>query len=172
MSRDIGFDLVDEVVDGFRTERPDLDPRAIETACRMIYSGRVAQAHAERILKRHGLNYTDLDVLGNLRRSGSPFAMSPAALLRQAMITSGSMTSCLDRLEQAKLVIREIRQDDRRGRIVRLTDEGRALIDEALTSRFGSAARAAASLTTSEIDALNALMRKFADALNREPSQD
>lgn len=161
-------DLVDEVVDGFRTERPDLDPRAIEAACRLIYAGRSAVAHAERTLERFGLNYTDLDVLGNLRRSGAPFELSPAALQRQAMITSGAMTTCLDRLEQAGMITRHVRPEDRRSRIVRLSAKGRALIDEALSARFGSAARAAAALSSEEIDTLNALLRRFTEALEAQ----
>jgi len=161
-------DLVDELVEGFRHERPDLDLRALEAVCRLIFSGRLAEAHAERTLKPFGLNYTDLDVLGNLRRAGAPFELSPAALLRQAMITSGAMTACLDRLERAGLVTRHVRPEDRRSRIVRLTPKGKALIDKALTQRFGSAARAAARLKPEELETLNALMRRLAEALDAE----
>jgi len=161
-------DLVDEVIDGFARERPDLDGRAIAAACRMIHAGRVAEAHAERVLKPFGLNYTDLDVLGNLRRVGAPFELSPAELMRQAMISSGAMTTCLDRLERSGMLTRHVRPDDRRGRIVRLSQRGHDLIDQALTDRFGAATRACAAMTGDELDQLNRLLARIAAAFDAD----
>ena len=48
------------------------------------------------------------------------------------MITSGGMTAALDKLERKGLVTRVPNPNDRRGTLVRLTDEGRRLIDEAM----------------------------------------
>ena len=153
------MDLVDEVVAGFAAERPDLDSRAIETVCRLIYSGRRMEQHAAAVLKPFGLNYTDLDVLGTLRRSGKPFELTPADLIRSAMITSGAMTICLNRLESAGMVARRVSTEDRRVRIVRLTARGKALIDRVLTARFGDARDILAHMPRKDIETLNALLR-------------
>jgi len=153
------IDLVDEVVAGFGAERPDLDSRAIETVCRLIYAGRRMEQHAATVLKPFGLNYTDLDVMGTLRRSGKPFELTPADLIRSAMITSGAMTICLNRLESAGMIARRVSTEDRRVRIVRLTARGKTLIDKVLTVRFGGARDMLSHMTRKDIDNLNILLR-------------
>jgi DNA-binding MarR family transcriptional regulator len=50
------------------------------------------------------------------------------------LITSGGLTKRLDRLEHAALISRHPDPDDRRGTLVRLTTEGREVIDDALTT--------------------------------------
>lgn len=47
------------------------------------------------------------------------------------MLTSGSMTAALDRLEKRGLVTRDEDENDRRVRVVRLSDAGAGLIREA-----------------------------------------
>jgi DNA-binding MarR family transcriptional regulator len=42
-------------------------------------------------------------------------------------LASGSMTAAVDRLERLGLVVREASPDDRRGRVVELTPQGRRL---------------------------------------------
>ena len=153
------MDLVDEVVAGYAAERPDLDSHAIETVCRLIYAGRKMELHAAALLKPFGLNYTDLDVLGTLRRTGRPFELTPADLIRSAMITSGAMTICLNRLEDAGMIARRVSTEDRRVRIVRLTAKGKALIDKVLTARFGDAKDILTHMAERQMTTLNALLR-------------
>lgn len=152
-------DLVDEVVDGFAEERPDLDPLAIETVCRLIYAGRRMEQRAARVLKPFGMTYSDLDVLGTLRRTGAPFELSPAALMRSAMLSSGAMTACLNRLEGNGLIARRVDKLDRRARIVSLTDNGRALIDEALSVRFDDAKMLVDGISQANARTLNHMLR-------------
>lgn len=160
MTRVDDTNLVDEVVSNLQQERPDLDSRAIETVCRLIYVGRKMEQRAARVLAPYELNYTDLDVLATLRESGSPFELTPADLLRAVMITSGAMTTCLDRLEKAKTVRRRTSKDDRRVRKVSLTSSGKKLIDKVLTVRFEDARRMTSELSDSEIRKLNTLLKR------------
>lgn len=85
------------------------------------------QCHAE-----FGLGQGEFDVLATLRRSGKPFTLSPSQLYQSMMLSSGAMTSRLDRLENKGLIERERSKEDRRGVHVSLTAEGKALIDKAL----------------------------------------
>jgi len=85
------------------------------------------QCHAE-----FGLGQGEFDVLATLRRSGEPFTLSPSHLYQSMMLSSGAMTSRLDRLENKGLIEREHSKEDRRGVHVSLTAEGKALIDKAL----------------------------------------
>ena len=65
-------------------------------------------------------------MLAALRRAGDPYELSPGALLTQTLVTSGTMTNRIDRLEGKGLVARLPDPHDRRGVLVRLTAEGRA----------------------------------------------
>jgi DNA-binding MarR family transcriptional regulator len=80
----------------------------------------------------HGLETWEFDVLAALRRAGEPNRLSPGQLLRETMVTSGTMTNRVDRLAGRGLVERDLHPDDKRGVLVRLTDAGRAAVDAAL----------------------------------------
>jgi DNA-binding MarR family transcriptional regulator len=71
-------------------------------------------------------------VLFTLRRAGSPFRLSPTKLAASLLITSGTMTNRLDRLETRGLIRRLPNPNDRRSLDVELTAEGKRLVDEAI----------------------------------------
>ena len=74
----------------------------------------------------HGLESWEFDVLSALRRQGPPFQLTPGALLRATLVTSGTMTNRIDRLAAAGLVRREPDPRDKRGVLVTLTGQGRS----------------------------------------------
>jgi DNA-binding MarR family transcriptional regulator len=80
----------------------------------------------------HGLEIWEFDVLSALRRQGPPYQLTPGALLRATLVTSGTMTNRVDRLAEGGLVRREPDPQDRRGVLVTLTETGRARVDAAL----------------------------------------
>ena len=86
----------------------------------------------------HGLEPWEFDVLSALRRQGPPYQLSPGALLHITLVTSGTMTNRIDRLEQAGLVARRPDQQDKRGVLVRLTAEGTKRVDAALADLLTS----------------------------------
>ena len=73
----------------------------------------------------------EFDVLAALRRAGAPYELSPGRLLRETLVTSGTMTNRVDRLAARGLVERLPDPHDRRGVLVRLTPEGKATVDDA-----------------------------------------
>src|SRR5690606_7234824 len=79
-----------------------------------------------------GISDGEYGVLATLRRAGAPFALTPTELARHRMMTSGGMTAAIDRLERKGLATRTPNPADRRGSLVRLTDDGRRVIDKAM----------------------------------------
>ena len=71
-------------------------------------------------------------MLAALRRAGEPYVLSPGRLLAQTLVTSGTMTNRIDRLESRGLVQRRPDPADRRGVHVRLTPQGEQRGDAAL----------------------------------------
>src|SRR6185437_11593542 len=80
----------------------------------------------------HELESWEFDVLSALRRQGPPFQLTPGALLRATLVTSGTMTNRIDRLERKGLVRREPDPRDKRGVLVTLTGQGQERVDAAL----------------------------------------
>jgi DNA-binding MarR family transcriptional regulator len=77
----------------------------------------------------HGLDRAMGDVLFTLRRAGAPYRLSPTELASSLLVTSGTMTNRLDRLERRELIERIPNPEDRRGMDVQLTVAGRELAD-------------------------------------------
>ena len=97
-----------------------------------------------------------------------PFELSPTRLRKYAVLTSGAMTTRLDRLEEAGYVQRSMDPRDRRGILVSLTEEGRELADRAIEARLGEVRRALGTLVEGERGAAEAALRKMLVSLQRD----
>jgi len=75
------------------------------------------------------------------------------------MVTSGTMTNRVDRLQAKGLVIRRPAPSDRRGVIVRLTDAGRERVDAALDELLSRERALLADLDPAERDDIAASLR-------------
>jgi DNA-binding MarR family transcriptional regulator len=156
-----------QAVKQWRKERPDLDARpmavlgALSEAANLVSKERLAPVFA-----RFGLQSGEFDVLATLRRSGSPYALTPTALYEATMVTSGAITNRLDRLENSGLISRAPHPGDRRGVVVQLTDKGRALIDEAVTAHVANEHQILSGLTKEEQDTLAKLLAKLVSSLS------
>jgi DNA-binding MarR family transcriptional regulator len=127
-------DEVDQIVAAWRRERPDLDVAPVQVMSRL---DRLADLLGERrvaIFARHDLRRHEFDVLAALRRSGSPFELTAGELSAQTHVTSGTMTSRLDRLTDRGLVTRSPDPEDGRLVRVRLTPAGRSAVDAAFAA--------------------------------------
>src|SRR6266487_2679062 len=131
-------DEVDELVAGWQIQRPDLDVEPLQVLSRVSRLARHLDIARRLAFASHGLEPWEFDVLSALRRQGPPYQLSPGALLRITLVTSGTMTNRIDRLEQAGLVARHPDPQDRRGVLVRLTAAGCARVDSALADLLTS----------------------------------
>jgi len=113
----------------------------------------------------YGLTPEDWHVLSSLRLRKEGRRSSPGVLARDLELSSGAMTSRLDRLEELGFLRRLPDPDDRRGVVVELTDEGRAAWDAAADVQGRKEAFFASALTSEEQRQLNALLRKLMLAL-------
>jgi DNA-binding MarR family transcriptional regulator len=125
-------DEVDELVEAWHTERPDLDVEPLQVLSRISRLARHLDRARREAFEAHGLQPWEFDVLSALRRQGPPYQLSPGALLHATLVTSGTMTNRIDRLAAAGLVSRHPDSQDKRGVLVALTDSGRAAVDAAL----------------------------------------
>jgi DNA-binding MarR family transcriptional regulator len=154
-------DRVDRIIEQWRRERPDLDPAAKGITGRVVRLGDIVQARLGAVLEPLGLRDGDYGLLSALRRAGDPFELSPTQLRRHLVITSGGLTLQLERLERAGHVRRRPNPDDGRGILVRLTPEGRDLVDQAMTRHAELEHELVAGLTDQEQATLVTLLRQL-----------
>ncbi|HET8600570.1 MAG TPA: MarR family transcriptional regulator [Segeticoccus sp.] len=125
-------DEVDRIVEAWRRERPDLDVAPLQVLSRVSRLARHLDLARGSAFAQHDLEGWEFDVLSALRRAGDPYQLSPGQLVQQTLVTSGTMTNRVDRLERRGLVRRSPAPKDRRGVIVALTREGREVVDQAM----------------------------------------
>ncbi|BEL12344.1 hypothetical protein Q0Z83_105350 [Actinoplanes sichuanensis] len=158
-------DDIDRILAQWADERPDLDTEAMGVFGRIYRLSRLAGDATERAYARFGIARADFDVLATLRRSGAPFQLSPGALAASMMLSTGGTTARLDRLEKAGLVARSPDPNDRRGILVRLTPEGRAIADEAVTAGLAEQQRLLAHLPPAKRAQIGELLRDLLNGL-------
>lgn len=122
-------------------------------------AARAVEAYAQISIAELEICGSDFAVLEALLHKG-PLPVNEIG--RKVLLTSGSITVAVDRLETKGLVERRASGTDRRARIVHLTKEGRRLIERAYAKHAADMEQiAAASLTTPERATLIRLLKKI-----------
>jgi DNA-binding MarR family transcriptional regulator len=152
-------DEVDELVEAWARERGDLDLAAMAVFSRISRLARHLDLARRQAFTAHGIESWEFDVLAALRRAGTPYELSPGRLLRETLVTSGTMTNRVDRLAARGFVERYPDPDDRRGVIVRLTAEGKTAVDGAFEALLQAESRLLADLPAKERTKLASLLR-------------
>ena len=142
---------------------PDLDYEAEGIVDRINSLHRRFRRDLEQTLAEHGLTWGEWKVLGSLWHAHNdvPHCSSPGELAGELELSSGAMTSRLDKLERAGLVRRRPDPADRRGVKVELTEAGSRAWLESTNAQAIKESRVAAALTKSQQRELNDLLRRL-----------
>ena len=156
-------DAVDRIVAQWAVARPDLDVSPMTVVGRIHRAAAALDVRLRATFAEYGLADGEFDVLATLRRSGpgAPYRLTPGELSDSMMVTSGAVTKRVDRLERAGLVSREVSAADGRGRVITLTEAGRALGDEALAAHVANEDALLDPLSGAERVRLADLLRKL-----------
>src|SRR4051812_32359164 len=165
-------DEVDELLEAWGRERDELDLAPVAVFSRISRLARRLELARRDAFSAHGMEQWEFDVLAALRRAGAPYELSPGRLLRETLVTSGTMTNRIDRLSGRGLVERYPDPDDRRGVIVRLTPEGRSAVDAAFAALLDAERALLEVLPDRDRTKLAALLRQLlaplADSARRD----
>jgi DNA-binding MarR family transcriptional regulator len=161
-----GPDEVDRIAAAWQREQPELDVSALQVLSRVTRLARHLDRARRAAFADHGLEAGEFDVLAALRRAGAPYEQSAGRLAAVTMVTSGTMTARLDKLEGRGLVERRTDPADRRVVVVRLTEGGRDAAAAALTSLLEREQALLAPLTSGEQQRLADLLRPLLQPLD------
>lgn len=152
-------DEVDRIVASWRKQRPDLDTSPMLVFSRVSRLARHLDLARRAAFLTHDLEPWEFDVLSSLRRAGAPYALTPGVLMAELLVSSGTMTNRIDRLETKGLVKRSPSPADRRAVLVTLTSQGRARVDAALASLLECERQALIALSPEEQERLGNLLK-------------
>ena len=158
-SQSLERDEVDRLIAAWKRERPDLDLSPLAVLSRITRNARhldIARRDAFGDLENWGF-----DVLAALRRAGEPHQLSPGQLMQETLVTSGTMTNRLDRLEELQLITREPDPNDGRGSLVTLTRAGMRAVDSAMEDLLENERELLQNLSVKEREVLADLLSKL-----------
>lgn len=135
-----------------------------------------AQASSLRIMKpmlaAHGLSMAEFDVLATLRNAKAPHEMTPKEIQQEVVITSGGLTKIMLQLKSRRLVTRPQQEKDLRIKPIRLTTEGKLLIENAMRQMVQeTGVWLRETLDQEEIKQLTAILAKIADPIMTNATQ-
>lgn len=125
-------DSVDRIIQAWAQRDPTVDARPLEVVGRLLLCAEHCKRDLVAALRPFDLSFGDFDVLNTLRRRGDQQGTNPSDLAASSLITTGAMTSRLNRLERAGLIARTPDPADGRGVRVRPTARGEQLAEQAL----------------------------------------
>ena len=124
---------------------------------------------SDRHIASMGITRGQFDVIVTLGRTQG---LRCTDLARETLVTKGTLTGVLTRLEKKKLVSRTQNPNDRRGQIIRLTPAGESLFEQVFPRHIryleGYFNR---SLSPEELEALRPLLLKIRDGFRPTPSR-
>ncbi|MCQ9422975.1 MarR family transcriptional regulator [Pseudomonas sp. LJDD11] len=154
-------DAVDTILEQWHRERPELDTTPMGPIGRINRCAALLTPRLEAGYAAYDLSVWEFDMLATLRRSGAPYCLSPTALFSTLMVTSGTMTHRLKRLETRQLIERVANPDDARSLLVQLTAQGLALIDRAVESHVENERRLLETLPADVLAEMDASLSRL-----------
>jgi DNA-binding MarR family transcriptional regulator len=153
-------DKVDKLIASWADELRDIDLDVEAAVQRIQWVFRHIRRRMEETLAETGLSHGEWGLLGHLALAGPPHRDSPGKLASKEGLSSGAMTSRLDKLEEAGLIRRLPDPSDRRALQVELTQKGHELWRKSVGVQAAKEAALAEALSARELEQLNRLLRK------------
>jgi MarR family transcriptional regulator, 2-MHQ and catechol-resistance regulon repressor len=144
------------------------DSSGIHTWLVLMKAHRTLARHAVRSIETVDMGLSDFAILEALLHKG-PQAVSE--LGRRIDLTSGSMTTAIDRLETRRLLRRTDHTTDRRAWVIHLTPEGKALITKVFARHQDAMERAMRGLSRTERATLTNLLKRLGTAAEEQLRQ-
>ena len=148
------------------TERRTGQP-AIHTWLVFMKAHRTLTKHATRSIEAAQMCLSDFAILEALLHKGP---QSVRELGSRISLTSGSMTTAIDRLEERRLVERIDHPTDRRAWAIHLAPEGKKLITRVFAAHVEAMDRAMSGLSRAERTTVTALLKKLGTTAERQLS--
>ncbi len=115
-------------------------------------------SYSETFVRQYDLTPAQFDVIATL---GNTPGLSMGEIGERTLITKGTLTGVVDRLEKKNLVSREVPPENRRSVIVKLSEQGTAIFEQVFPAHVADIRTHLETLNPSEMELLQVLLQRF-----------
>lgn len=160
-------DAVDVLLEQWAHAKPDLNVSAMGVIGRVFRANYLLTRGVSEVFESRGFGLGEFDVMATLLRAGEPHTLAIRELQGFTMVTGGAMTNRLDQLSKKGWITREPMPGNRRTILVRLTETGKEVVEEALLAHVANEERLLAALSPEQravlADTLSVLLADLGD---------
>jgi len=133
------------------------DP-SLATVRELVRAYQAFSSYSESFVRHYDLTPAQFDVIATL---GNTCGLSMGDIGEKTLITKGTLTGVVDRLEKKGLVCRQIPPDNRRSVVVTLTPTGTQLFEQVFPAHIIDIKQRLDALDDSEMELLRVLLRRL-----------
>jgi DNA-binding MarR family transcriptional regulator len=115
-------------------------------------------------VRQYGLTHAQFDIIATL---GNTDGMSYKELGERTLITKGTLTGVIERLEQKGIVLRERSSNDKRSFRVRLSDAGETVFREVFPKVVAHGKQLFAAYSETEFDEMDGALTKLRERISQ-----
>lgn len=130
----------------------------LSTLRKLVLAYQSFEHYAARHVKSVGLTMTQFDIIATL---GNQPPMTCKELGEKTLVTKGTLTGVLERLEGKGIIQRAANQEDARSQKIGLTPEGQQLFEKVFPEHIDYINKAFSKLTVKELDELSSSLEKL-----------
>ena len=128
------------------------------TVRELVRTYQAFSAYSEAFVRQHNMTPAQFDVIATL---GNTVGLTMGEIGEKTLITKGTLTGIVDRLEKKGLVIREIPPENRRSIVVKLTPEGETIFKQVFPAHIADMKQHFERLDASELELLRVLLNRL-----------
>lgn len=117
-------------------------------------------AYDEEHIRQLGLTAPQFDVIATL---GNTSGMMMGQLAEKTLVTKGTLTGIIDRLESKKLVRRIVPPDNRRCFIIELTEEGQQLFEQVFPAHIAYLKERFEQVSEAQLEEIHQALQQLRD---------
>jgi DNA-binding MarR family transcriptional regulator len=122
------------------------------------------ERHSGEVVRQYGLTHAQFDIIATL---GNTPGMSYKELGERTLITKGTLTGVIERLEQKGIVLRERSSDDKRSFHVRLSTAGEAVFGDVFPKVVAHGKQLFAGVTDADFETMDAALMKLRERITQ-----
>ncbi|QDK37068.1 MarR family winged helix-turn-helix transcriptional regulator [Bdellovibrio sp. NC01] len=153
-------EFFNRISEDWKNKRPDWDMQDAMLILAALRCAFELEKRTEELYAKFDLNSATFGVLVTLYRSSPKAGMTPSELVKHVLVSAGSVTNRIDRLEERGLVVREYSSEDRRAQYIRLTKEGTKLLEKIMPLHLENEEKMLSGISSADKKKLKELLFK------------
>lgn len=139
----------------------DAQRTSLATVRELVRAYQAFSSYSESFVRQYDLTPAQFDVIATL---GNTPGLSMGDIGEKTLITKGTLTGVVDRLEKKGIVNREVPPENRRSVIVSLTPEGNELFGQVFPAHIADIHQHLGTVDTSEMELMQVLLKRLQQA--------